>query len=158
VGMVTRSRPVRAASERGSAVLMALLVLVLLGAAFALLAGLLIHRMHRVQRDLRHTDLTALSDAAMAETLANLAASPVYPGVVEHSLGDGTIRSTVRHGAGGAFTIEVRASVRGRTVAVEAEGTMTETGPRVTAWRGIPLPEASGNGSVEGGIRPPAGR
>ena len=134
--------------------LMALLVLVLLGAAFALLAGLLIHRMHRVQRDLRHTDLTALSDAAMAETLANLATSPVYPGVTEHDLGAGTIRSTVRHGAGGAFTIEARASLHGRTVAVEAQGKMTPTGPRVTSWRRVPLAEAEAGAPGRGGIEP----
>jgi len=149
---------VRRRSERGSAVLLSLLVLVLLGAAFALLAGLLIHRMHRVQRDLRHTALTALSDAALAETLANLATSPVYPGVVEHELGNGTIRSTVRRGAGGSFTIEARADLRGSAMAVEAAGTMTATGPRVTSWRRVPVAEGGAAGSVAGGLQPPPGR
>lgn len=144
--------------ERGSVVLLALLVLVLLGAAFAILAGLMIHRMHRVQREQRHTELTALTDAAMAETLANLAASPAYPGVSEHELGNGSIRTTVRHGAGGAFTVEVRASLHGSTMAAEAAGTMTATGPRVTSWQRVPVPNDESGGEVVGGIRPPPSR
>ncbi len=159
MGMVRRGAADRS-GERGSVVLMALLVLVLLGGAFALLAGLLIHRMHRVQRDLRHTELTALADAAMAETLANLAASPSYPGVSGHALGDGSIRTTVHHGPGGEFTVELRVTVRGDGMAAEAQGKMTATGPRVTSWRRVPAAEAgaAGKGEVEGGLQPPPGR
>lgn len=153
MGMVTPSRAPRR-RERGSALVTALVVLALLGAAFALLAGFLLQRMRSVQNEQRHTELTALVDGAMAETLANLASSPAYPGVKEHDLGDGTIRSEVKHGAGGAFTVEARASVRGVTMAVEAQGTMTATGPRVTSWRRVPTAEAGGGGTVHGGITP----
>lgn len=141
------------AHERGQALLGALVAIVLLGAAFALLAGFLIARMHRVQDEVRRTDLTALTDAAMAETLAHMAVSPAYPGLPERRLGGGTIRSEVRHRGKDRFRITVWASHRGRTAAAEAEGRNTPSGPRITSWRRIP---AGGEGeSREGGILPP---
>jgi len=149
MGLVT-PRPRRA--ERGQALLTALVAVVLLGAAFALLASLLVARMNRVRDEVRRTELTALLDGAMAETLANLATSSVYPGVQEHPLGGGAIRTEVRHGAGGQFVIRAEARLHGARLAVEARGHTTDTGPRVTSWQRV-VPEVEG---VEGGrTRPP---
>ncbi|MGD2116157.1 MAG: hypothetical protein PVG07_13975 [Acidobacteriota bacterium] len=153
MGVVRVGPPDR--SERGQALVGALVAVVLVGAAFAVLAGLLIARMHRVRDEVRRTELTALADAAMAETLANLAASPVYPGVAERELDGGTIRSEVRHGAGGSFTIRVRAAYRGGVLAAEARGRQTPTGPRVTSWRRIPAPDESPEATRGGRIPPP---
>jgi hypothetical protein len=146
MGMVSRG-------ERGQALVGALVAVVLLGAAFAVLAGFLISHMNRVRDEVRRTELTALADAAMAETLAHLAASPVYPGVVERDLDGGTIRSEVGHGAGGSFTIRVRATYRGAAMDVEARGRTTSTGPRITSWRRVPAGEAE---VTRGGRQPPS--
>lgn len=151
MGMVIRASR---GSERGQALLAALVAVALLGAAFALLAGLLISRTNRVRDEVRRTELTALLDAAMAESLANLATSPVYPGVDEHPLGNGTIVTEVRHGTGGEFVIRAEARLRGAAVAAEARGRMTDTGPRVTSWRRQPA-EADDEPGQGGRTRPP---
>jgi hypothetical protein len=140
--------------ERGQVLVGALVAVVLLGAAFAVLAGLLIARMNRVRDEVRRTELTSLVDAAMAETLAHLAASPVYPGLIERDFGGGTIRSDVRHGAGDSFTIRVRVTYRGRSAAAEARGRTTPTGPRVASWRRVPV-EDPPDGTHGGRLPPP---
>lgn len=141
-------------SSDGHVLLVALMAILLLGAALSLLAGFLVQRMYRVRAELERTRLTALVDAAMAETLANLASNSVYPGVAERELGDGSIRSEVRHGTGGSFVIRARADLRGRAAAVEARGRRTPTGPRVTSWRRLPPPEPA-PGETHGGRSPP---
>lgn len=136
--------------ESGQALLVALIALVLIGAALALVAGLLVGRMNRVQERTRDTALLALSDAAVAETLADLAAWPSSPGVARRALGGGTIESRVAHGAGGTFTVVATAAYQGGALTVEARGRSTELGPVVDTWRRLP-PAAGDRG---GSIRP----
>ena len=125
--------------------IVALVAIALLGAALAILAGFLVQRMNRVRAEAERTRLTALVDGAMAETLANLTSNPVYPGVEEHALGGGTIRSEVLHGVGGSFLIRARAELRGGAMAIEARGRTTPTGPRVTSWGRVPPGELGGD-------------
>ncbi|HLE82732.1 MAG TPA: hypothetical protein VJG13_00210, partial [Thermoanaerobaculia bacterium] len=110
-----------------------------------LVAGTLVSRMQRAQRASDETALLALTDAAVAETLADLAAWPVSPGVARRSFGGGTIASTVRRGGGESFTIVADATYRRGRLSVEVKGRLTELGPQVDAWRRLPpVPEDTG--------------
>lgn len=143
----TADRP----SERGQALVLALLAVLVLGAALALVAGSLVSRMQRLRVESRETALLALADAAVAETLANLAGRPSAGGLAEKPFGGGTVESTVAHGAAGAFTLVAHASFRGAEMGVEVRGRITDEGPRVTAWRRLPASGESGGG----GFQPP---
>lgn len=136
-------------AESGQALLVALVVLLLLGAVLAVVAALLVSRMERVQERTRDTALLALSDAAVAESLASLAAWPASPGVDPRPFGGGTIESRVTRGAGDSFTLVARATYRGGALTVEAKGRLTELGPVVDSWRRVPAAEAGGGGSLD---------
>ena len=144
----TADRP----GERGQALVLALLAVLVLGAALALVAGSLVSRMQRLRVESRETALLALADAAVAETLANLAGRPSAGGLAEKPFGGGTVESTVAHGAAGAFTLVARASYRGATIEVEVVGRIADEGPRVTGWRRLPTPPPASRG---GGFEPP---
>lgn len=148
--MVTPIAPRRARGpEAGQALVLALVAVLLLTAALALAAGALVSRMQRVQRDADRTDLLALTDAAVAETLANLAAWPVSAGVEPRSFGGGTIRSSVRRGGAKSFTITAGASVRRGRLEVEVRGRLTEHGPVVDSWRRLPPAGEDAGGSFQ---------
>lgn len=147
--MVTRGRLPGRGPEAGQAVVLALLAVLLLTAALALAAGTLVSRMQRIQRAADRTDLLALADAAVAETLANLAAWPVSGGVEPKSLGGGTIRSTVRRGGGKSFTITAEATVRRGNLTVEVKGRLTDHGPEVDSWRRVAAGESGAGGSFQ---------
>ena len=149
MGMVRRGcgpGPAGRPGERGQAMVVVLTLVLLLGVALAVVAALLVSRMERVQAESRRVAVSALSDAAMAETLAHLAALPTYGGVPERPFGGGTIRSTVEHGAGKTFVIRSVARFQGAAVEVEARGRIGGRGPEVESWRRLP-PGASGDDS-----------
>lgn len=153
MGMVrplgARSGAAGESREAGQALVVVLTVVLLLGVALALVAALLISRMQRAQDETRRVTLNALADAAMAETLANLAAYPRYGGVPERPFGGGTIESSVASGSGG-FVIHAEARFEGAELAVEARGRLGDLGPLVTAWRRLPPSEPdAGGGSFE---------
>jgi len=143
----------RGGSESGQALVVALVAVLLLGAALALVAGTLVSRMQRAQRAADDTTLLALTDAAVAETLADLAAWPVSPGVSTRDFGGGTIGSTVRHGGGKSFTIVAEATYRRRRLEGEGKGRMTDLGPQVDGWRRLPPAQETGGGFQPGSPR-----
>jgi hypothetical protein len=121
-------------SERGAALLMALLVLVLVASAglLASLAHALDRRSHR--DDLVRLRLSALTDSAVAEALAALERDPWAPGFAPHPFGGGEIGSAIEPASASVRRVEVRARYAGRerraTAWVEVDG-----GVRVVAWR-----------------------
>jgi hypothetical protein len=141
---------VRDRSESGQALLVALVVMLLLGAVLSVVAALLVSRMERVQERTRDTALLALADAAVAESLANLSALPTSAGVDPRPFGGGTIESRVTRGGGESFTLVARATYRGRTLVVEARGRLTELGPDVDSWRRVPAGERERGGGFRG--------
>lgn len=136
--------------EEGQALVVALVALLLLGAALALVAGTLVARMNRVRAEARETVLLALGDAAVAETLANLAAWPVSPGVAPRDFGGGTIESRVTRLPHDGFTAVAQAAYRGESLSVEVKGRLTELGPVVDGWRRLPPDDGDG-----GSFQPP---
>lgn len=123
-----------ASSERGAALLMALLVLVLVATAglLASLAHALDRRSHR--EDLVRLRLSALTDSAVAEALAALERDRWAPGFANHPFGGGEIGSEIESASESVRRVAVRARYSGlerRAIAwVEVDG-----GIRVVAWR-----------------------
>ena len=110
----------------------------LLSIALALLAASLQLRMRLVREDAQTVILTALSDAAVAETLANLVQSPDYPGAPEHELGQGTISTKVESLGPGLYDVIAVAKYSGRTRTVEAEIFRAPGIAHVRRWRRLP--------------------
>jgi hypothetical protein len=124
--------------EAGYGLLTALLVLFLLSVALALLAGSLQLRMRLVREDAQTVILTALSDAAVAEAVANLVQSPDYQGAPEHEFGQGKIATQVQSRGPGLFDVIAVATYAGRTRTVEAEVFRAPGIARVRRWRRLP--------------------
>lgn len=151
--MVKARRSIRRSGRResGHTLVLALIAVLVLGAALALVAASLISRMQHLRLETRDTSLLALSDAAVARSLAEMAGRPSAGGFGSLPFGGGTIESEVSHGAAGRFVIVARATFRGTAMRVEVTGVTTELGPRVTGWRRLPVEREGGRG----GFRPP---
>jgi len=124
--------------ESGYALLTSLLVIFLLSIALALLGGSLQLRMRLVREDGQSVILSALSDAAVAEALANLAQSASYSGSPEHGFGGGKIASEVEPLGLGIFEVTATARYASRTRVVEAEVLRAPGIARVRRWHRLP--------------------
>ena len=129
--MVRRREPKAA----GFALASVLLAILLLSIGLALVAASLQLRMRLVQREARSVTLTALSDAVLAETLAELGEDAYFHGVAEHGIGPGRLRSEVRFLSPGRYAVVATAVYAGRERTVEAE-VLRPVGapPRVVRW------------------------
>ena len=113
-----------------------LLAILLLSIGLALVATSLQLRRGMVRREARSVTLTALSDAALAETLARLSQDPYYDGVPERDFGGGRLRSTVRFLSPGRYEVVATALYAGQERTVEAEVSRPPGSPaRVVRWR-----------------------
>lgn len=132
----------RRRGERGLALMMALLVLLLVALASALLAT----ELHRQQRQVRHEagglELRALADAALAETLAELALDSNFGGVVEHEFARGRIASTVETLASNRWLVRAEGRFGLRVRVVEAEVRRSGTQLQVVRWERVSAAEA----------------
>lgn len=121
---------------------MALLVLLLVATASALLAT----ELHRQQRQVRleagGLELRALADAALAETLAELALDGYFTGVVEHEFARGRIASTVEILAGNRWLVRAESRLGPRVRVVEAEVRRSGTRLHVVRWERVSAAEA----------------
>ncbi|HEX6862670.1 MAG TPA: hypothetical protein VF414_07640 [Thermoanaerobaculia bacterium] len=122
--------------DTGFALASVLLAVLLLSIGLALVAASLQLRMGLVRREARSVTLTALSDAALAETLAELGENAYFHGVPEHGLGPGRLRSEVRFLSPGRYEVVATATFAGSERTVEAEVLRPAGGaPRVVRWR-----------------------
>lgn len=120
--------------ENGYALLVTLVVLLLLSIALSLLAAALQVRMRLVRQEAQTLKLIALSDAALAETLASLTYDPHFTGVAEQNYGGGRIASTVRPLGPNRYEVLATAFYAGKLRAVDAEAVRTPQGARVVRW------------------------
>ncbi|HXU31745.1 MAG TPA: hypothetical protein VN851_14315 [Thermoanaerobaculia bacterium] len=127
-----RRRP----SESGSAVALALMLLLVLGLALAVLSEGIVARMREEQRESQSVRLSAACDAALAESLAGLAASPDYPGFAAQEFADGTIESNVQS-VGTGRLVRARATLGGKAREIEAEIRFSSGRPFVARWRRV---------------------
>src|SRR5687767_4069234 len=103
--MVRRMSRRMSRRDDGFALAAVLLAILLLSIGLALVAASLQLRMRLVRREAQSITLTALSDAALAQTLAELGEDPYYHGVPEHGLGPGRLRSEVRFLSPGRYEV-----------------------------------------------------
>ena len=127
--MVTRT------SEHGSALVFALAALTLIAITIGAVAAELQSRGAGVVLEERVVRVTALSDAAMAETLAELAENgAAFPGVTVRRFEGGTISSSVR--PLGAWEVEVTAvGRRDDWQAVVSARVWVKDGVRILWWQ-----------------------
>lgn len=131
--MVRRRR-----SERGYALLTALVILLLVSISLALLAAALQVRMRLIRQEAEILQLGALSDAALAEALYNLTYDQDFSGKDEHDFGSGKIASEVERITTERYRVRARAIYAGTERTVEAEVLRTYQGARVVKWRRDP--------------------
>jgi hypothetical protein len=126
---------VRAPSERGSALVFALATLTLVAITIAAVTSELRARGAGVVIEERSVRLTALSDAAMAETLAELSVHGAeFDGVPERQVEGGAVSSVVR--PLGEWEVEVIAvGARNGWISTIRARVFLEGGPRVLWWQ-----------------------
>ncbi|MDX2000492.1 MAG: hypothetical protein SF066_22455 [Thermoanaerobaculia bacterium] len=132
----------RRRGERGQGLLTALLVLLLVAIASALLATELHRQQRQVRQEAGGLELRALSDAALAETLAELAVDRNFAGVVEHEFARGRIASTVETLASNRWLVRAESRFGLRVRVVEAEVRRSGTQLQVVRWRRVSAAEA----------------
>ena len=130
-------RPRPEAADSGFALLVALFAVFLVGVALSLLALSLAVRLRMAHEEARGTALAALCDAAVAETLAGIAAGQV-DGVGQHPFGSGTIGSEVQTVAAQQYRITATAHFDGRGRTVLADVVRDVQGTRVVHWQRVP--------------------
>jgi Tfp pilus assembly protein PilX len=124
--------------ERGYALLMALFVLFIVAIALELVASSLVLRLRAARGEAQGAALAALSDAALAETLAHLAADPSYRGVPAHPFAGGTVASRVEFLGIGRFEVRAAAGLAGRLRVVRAEVARGDGSAWVVSWARVP--------------------
>lgn len=102
--------------------------------ALSLLALSLAVRLRIARDEARGTALSALCDAAVAETLAGVAIGQVG-GIGEHPFGSGTIGSQVQTVGAMHYRITATAHFGGRARTVLADVVRDVQGTRVVHWR-----------------------
>jgi hypothetical protein len=127
--------------ERGSALVFALATLTLIAITIAAVTAELQTRGAGVVIEERSVRLTALSDAAMAETLAELSEKGIaFAGVTGRQVQGGTISSSVR--VLSAWEVEVVAvGSRDSWSSVIRASVSLNGGPRVVWWQRTQGPE-----------------
>ena len=125
----------RRRSERGSALLLTLVVLVVAWSASMLVAAALSMELRSARDDARRLRLAALLDSACAEALAELAQDPYAVGFATHEFGGGTIGSVIGGIAGPERDVDLAATLGGMERRARAHVVLGASGPAVVAWR-----------------------
>jgi len=126
--------------ERGSALVFALAALTLVAITVVAVTAEVQSRAAGVVLEERSVRLVALSDAAMAETMAELAVKKTFAGISERGFAGGSIASTVRFA--GAWEVEVTAIGRrndwNSTLVARVN---IKNAPRALRWRRTQRPD-----------------
>jgi type II secretory pathway component PulK len=126
---------VTARRERGFALVGALLLLVLLGAAIGLVSESVAVRGRAVVHEAGSLQVAASLDAALAEALAALYVQPNFPGAPARDFAGGWIASEVLRLDPRHVEVTVRAGLRRHRGAAAAVVWVGPGGPRVLSWR-----------------------
>lgn len=121
-------------SERGTALLFVLFLLVIATTSGLLLSVALSVDLREQKDDARRMRLGALVDSALEEALAALSANPDAGGYAEHEFGDGTLESRIETLPDGRKEATARATYAGLERSVVAEIVFQGGRPRVLTW------------------------
>lgn len=130
-GGVTRSRR----GERGSALVLTLVVLVVAWTASLLVAVALSIELRSARAESTRARLAVLLDSAVAESLAELAREPYSAGVAEHPFAGGALGSRVVAIDGLDRELELWARLGGLERRAAARIRLDGLRPRVVEWR-----------------------
>ena len=120
--------------DAGFALLLGIAAIALVSTAVLVVGEQLLCKARDFRLEERQITLIALSDAALAETLAHLSADPSFDGVTERPLEPGTISSRVRTSSPGSATVVARGSFGQWQATLEAEVALGAGRPRVLSW------------------------
>ena len=121
--------------ERGSALVFALATLTLIAITITAVTAEIQTRGAGVVIEERSVRLTALSDAAMAETLAELSEKGiVFAGVPERRVEGGTMSSSVRIISAGEVEVLAVGSRNGWSSVIRAKVSL-QVGPKIVWWQ-----------------------
>jgi hypothetical protein len=140
--MVARSR------ERGFSLVVAIAVVAGIGLAVLVVAQELQTRFDAFRLDERQVTLTALSDAALAATLARLSVDPDSRGIAPRALGPGTIASRVERVSPTERRVRALAQAGRFEARLDATVLLSELNPRVVAWQRRFGPRSPGSGEL----------
>jgi hypothetical protein len=95
--------------------------------------------LHAARDETQRIQLVAMSDAAVAESLAELAGSPGFGGVSKRDFGAGQIESTIQKiDASRRRIIATATLTSGRQLRVATDVRFLNTGIIVTSWQRLP--------------------
>ena len=121
--------------DRGVALVTALFLIALVTMSLLLVARTLQLRSDGFQRERRDVRLTALADAALAATLAELDRDRYFPGLVDREFGGGRISSTVDGDPESMVTVSAAGTFQDWTATIDARVVMGSSRPRVVSWQ-----------------------
>lgn len=143
------SAPPTGARERGAALLIVLVVLVVAWTAALLVSVALSADLRSGRADQRRLRLMVLADSALAEALAALADDPYALGEPWHRFGGGEIGSSIEDVDGSWRTVTAAARIGGVERTIVARIVLRPWGPAVASWEALPIrpiePEAEGD-------------
>lgn len=125
---------VSSSSERGSSLIVAILACALLATAVGILIQDLNDRQRLFRHEARVISLAHLGDAALAETLAELALDPDFPGLAPRPIDSGVMWSRVQPISQASILVVAEAELDGWRGLLEAEVAMGPKGPSVSRW------------------------
>ena len=120
--------------EHGFAIIFAIAATALISAAVLLAGNHLQSRYDAHKTELRDVKLIASSDAAMAETLARIAADRNFEGINQRDFDDTVIESSVTWQDDRVFVIVVKSTRGSWAATVKASGHLTTDGPLIDHW------------------------
>jgi hypothetical protein len=129
----------RRPGERGAALLLVLFVLVVAWSATLVAAASLADDLRSARADHRRLRLTVLTDAALAEALAELAGDPYATGLPWHPFAGGEIACRIGDIDDLERTVTASARIGGVERTVIAQVVLAPWGPAVAGWQVEPL-------------------
>lgn len=123
--------------QTGHALLVAMIILLLVASAVTMVAAHFGFRARLMSQEARRIHLIALTDAAIAESLANLNQSGSYAGVPEREFGGGTIGSEITSLPDSRRQILATAQYRGWRRLAQVRVEIQTAGPVVETWSSL---------------------
>ena len=120
--------------DRGSTLFVALVALFVVAIAAQALHGALVRSLHGYREERQSVQLRALTDAALAATLASLSEDPSIRSVPKRRLGEGFLLSEVRSHGPGVVEVLATGEIGVARSTARALVSLEPTGPRVVAW------------------------
>jgi len=121
-------------SERGTALLMVLFLLVMTTTAGLLLSVALAVDLREQKEDARRLRLAVLVDSALEEARAALSTNPDAGGYERHEFGGGTLESRIQVLPDGRTEVTAKATYAGLERSVVAAIVFGPAGPQVLTW------------------------